>query len=264
MIHSFRANTWSQPHSARPSPADTKTQKNGPRPSSHRPRPLRQTHPLAPSSCVSNSPGSQAQTPACFGKEPVGPTRSAAGRRRAGPGGRWGLSRRMRAGRKGAVRREEGVGAERRPGTGGAGTESPTPASPAEVPWVPRLPMQERRVPSPSSPPAGPLRLQVRDPSPAPVPTWASPDLSSRPGAARVPGAPRRPLAPPPAPSPPRPRGRGWRSRRRRGVGRRRGKGAWGEGRAEGARGVWHRQSPCRPGLRSPVLYPLLHPPTRA
>lgn len=53
---SFIPQTWSQPHSARPSPADTEMHKNGPRPSSQRPAPLRQTQPLAPSSCAPHSP----------------------------------------------------------------------------------------------------------------------------------------------------------------------------------------------------------------
>lgn len=132
MIHSFRKHGASPTAPARV-PRTPRCRRMVPGPPATAPPPYARLTLWLLRAVPPTPPGSQAQTPARFGKEPVGPQGARLGEGEAGPGGRWGLSRRMRAGRKGAVRMEEGVGAERRPGTEGRGLRPPppTPLSPS-------------------------------------------------------------------------------------------------------------------------------------
>ena len=136
---------------------------------------------------------------------------------------------------------------------GGAGTESPPPPlSPSwggGVPWAARLPVQERRVLA-----HPPLLTGLSPWSIARAGSYLGEPGSqlqtrSRAGAWSLGGRWLRL----PGPSLPRSRGRGWRSRRRRGVEGRRRKGdaafEGGVGEGEGARRVWHRQSPAGLGF---------------
>lgn len=147
MIHSFRKHGASPTAPARV-PRTPRCRRMVPGPPATAPPPYARLTLWLLRAVPRTPPGSQAQTPARFGKEPVGPQGARLGEGEAGPGGSWGLSRRMRAGRKGAVRMEEGVGAKRRPGTEGRGLRPPHPRShqAGGLPWAARLPVPERRV----------------------------------------------------------------------------------------------------------------------
>lgn len=160
------------------------------------------------------------------------------------------------------------MGAERRPGTEGRGLSPPHPRShQAEggVPWVPRLPMQERRVlahPPLLPGPYGSKSVIHRPRRFLPGRAWISaPDPEPR-GCRE----PRRPLAPPSRPLPA--------SAARAGVAEpeeaRRGEeegegGAWGEGEGRRAHAASGTASPlpARASL-SCVVPPPPYPPTRA
>lgn len=132
---------------------------------------------------------SQAQTPAGSEKEPVGPTRSAAGQRQGETWGKpWAVS-------EDAEQRERN-GARR--GGGGCGEEGPGPRGGDGAPPNRAGSSLGRNAAcargaglGASFPPAEPLppQLRVRGRSPARGPTWARRDLSSSPGGARGPGA---------------------------------------------------------------------------
>ena len=148
-------------------------------------------------------PGSQAETPARFGKEPVGPTRSAAGRRR---GETWGT---LGAVSEDAERQEKrrahggggGCGEEAR--GRGAGTEPPPRPTITKLgaPWAAWLPVHERRVSAHPPLPPGPCGSEslVRPPRGF-LPRRAGISAPDRePSGCRE---PRPPLAPPSRPLP--------------------------------------------------------------
>lgn len=258
MIHSFRKHGASPTAPARV-PRTPRRRRMVPGPPATAPPPYARLTLWLLRAVPPTPPGSQAQTPARFGKEPVGPTRSAAGRRR---GRTWGTLGAVsedagRQERSGAHGGGGGRGEEAR--DGGAGTESPPPPlSPSwggGVPWAARLPVQERRVLA-----HPPLLTGLSPWSIARAGSYLGEPGSqlqtrSRAGAWSLGGRWLRL----PGPSLPRSRGRGWRSRRRRGVEGRRRKGArGGRGRGGGRPPRLAPPVPCRPGLRSPALYPLL------
>lgn len=107
MIHSFRR------HGARPaarSTGDTKMRKNGTGLSSHRAA-LRQTHPLAPSSCAPTShEAARHRLQLAFGRNLWDEQGALLAEGKGNPGGRWRAVRRKPSGWKAAGRTGVGRG----------------------------------------------------------------------------------------------------------------------------------------------------------
>lgn len=224
MIHSFRKHGASPPA---PSTGDTKMPKNGPGLSSHRAA-LHQTHPLAPSSCAPAPRGGQAQTPARFRREPVGRTRSPAGRREGEPrgplaGGPEDAERREKSGAhagRGGERGEEGRGPR------GGDSAPPPPGGGLGGPRGTRAHEGRGSAPPPRPRRAPPAAARLPGRFPARVPTWVRRDLRSATGSRAAARSLGRRWLRLPGPSLPRPRGAGVAEPERAGRGRRRGRSA--------------------------------------
>lgn len=224
MIHSFRKQGASPPA---PSTGATNTPKNGPGLSSHRAA-LRQTHPLAPSSCAPRSPRRPGTDSSSLSEGTCGTNKERGwpkGRRTPGAARRRSGGRRA-AGKERGTRGEAGERGEEGPGPRG-GDSAPPPSGGGL--WGPRASRAHEgrgSAPPPRPRRAPPAAARLPGRFPARVPTWARRDLRSATGSRAGARSLGRRWLRLPGPSLPRPRGAGVAEPERAGRGRRRGRSA--------------------------------------